>query len=245
MPNLNVGLCALFIVGNAWALSTDVDTCREVTCPGNSSSIVEENTMTHFVDGNVSRTATCYRVPSTGKYVRIWTLASGSVCPSGFAVETLTHYSQVCPLNIFQYEDCVTQCSGCSNCEDTGTWGAGNTGYEKRTKKTCNMTSCSCETSTVYRCARGYYGTSTNGTSGCTRCPRIDTADLFSPFGTTDSAGQISVYNCYIPAGTAFQDATGSGIYPDQCDYERDFDIIDPIDPIDPIEPIEPIFPLG
>lgn len=198
--------------------------------------------MTHFVDGTVSRTATCYQVPSTGKYVRIWTLAPGSVCPSGFAVDTLVHDSQVCPQNIFDYEDCVTSCSGCSNCEDTGTWGAGNTGYEKRTRKTCNTSTCICETSTVYRCAKGYYGSSTNGTSGCTRCPRLDTSDLFSPFGTTDSAGQVTVYSCYIPAGAGFQDATGSGIYPDQCDYERGFDIIEPDDPIDPIEPI---FPLG
>lgn len=242
MPNLNVGLCALFIVGNAWAYSTTIDTCREVTCPGNSSSIVEENTITSVFDDSVSRTATCYRVTGTSQYVRIWTLASGVVCPSGFAEETLTHISQRCPTNLFQYEDCVPQCEGCSNCEDTGTWGAGNTGYEQRTRKRCNTSTCICETSTVYRCAKGYYGSSTNGTSGCTRCPRLDTSDLFSPFGTTDSAGQTTVYSCYIPAGTSFQDLTGSGIYPDQCDYERGFDIIDPSDPIDPIEPI---FPLG
>ena len=27
---------------------------------------------------------------------------------------------------------------------------------------------------------------------------------------------------CYIAAGTGFSDGTGSGIYPEQCDYESD-----------------------
>lgn len=224
MPNLIVGLCALFVVGNAWAASTTIQTfCPQVVCPSNNTNIKEENTITSYPGVDLSRTATCYQVPSTGKYVRIWTLASGVVCPSGFAVETFVHNSLSCPQNIFQYEDCARSCAGCSNCEDNGTWSAsGTAGYQKRTKKTCNMDSCSCETSTVYRCAQGYYGSSTNGTSGCTRCPRADTTDLFSPFGTTDSAGQIAVYSCYIPAGTVFEDTTGSGIYPEQCDYKRD-----------------------
>ena len=224
MPKIIVGFCALFVVGNAWAYSTTVQTvCPEVVCPSNSTNVIEENPITSFVDKDPSRTATCYRVPSTGKYVRIWTLASGVVCPSGFAVQTLVHNSQSCPENIFQYEDCGRSCAGCSNCEDNGTWSASEkAGYQKRTKKTCNMDLCSCETSTVYRCDQGYYGSSKNGTSGCRRCPRADTTDLFSPFGTTDSAGQTTVYSCYIAAGTGFEDMTGSGIYPEQCDYKRD-----------------------
>ena len=155
----------------------------------------------------------CYRYSST-QYVRIATV-DGS-CPSGTTRTQKTHQSQLCGTS-YTYYDCLSTCTGCSNCTDNASWTSAGTGYEKRTKKECNLSTCKCESSTIYQCAKGYYGSSTNGTSGCTICPMEET---FSANGTTESAGTRFNSGCYIPAGTLFSDTTGSGEYPERCDYD-------------------------
>lgn len=224
MPKIIVGLCALFFVGTANAVQIITGSCTSVTC---TSAIINAGTTEHWPEItsiDVACTGTieerCYQNTTTGAYAYV---RSCTACKDGFEL-TSTSYSsgKVCTSRAPIYYGCKAECDGCDNCEDTGTWSAGNTGYERRTKKTCNTSTCSCQTGTEYRCAKGYYGKSTNGTSGCTRCPRADSTDLFSPFGTTDSAGSTAITQCYIAAGTGFSDGTGSGIYPEQCDYERD-----------------------
>ncbi|MDE5616010.1 MAG: hypothetical protein K2I81_04235 [Alphaproteobacteria bacterium] len=89
------------------------------------------------------------------------------------------------------------KCKSCSG--SSGAWGTHSTGYEKR-----SVTTCSCDgtksTRIEYRCAKGYFGTSTNGTSGCSQC--------FPP-ATTSSAGKTQGTDCYIPAGTNMSDSSG------------------------------------
>ena len=105
---------------------------------------------------------------------------------------------------------CVPLSSGCpgtcpSNCSST-TWGERSTGYEVR----CNERYL-CE----YRCADGYYGSSSNGISGCTKCP-------VAIGGSTSVAGSnTSITDCYIPSGTSFSDSTGSGTYTSNCNYSN------------------------
>ncbi len=106
--------------------------------------------------------------------------------------------------------DCTATYYICTCSCSTTDWTAGNTGYEQRT--VCNTTTCA--TTTEYRCAAGYYGTPTNGTSGCTRCPSSGGA-----YGTTAGAGATAPAACYIPAGAAFSDGTGSGTYTGNCYY--------------------------
>ncbi len=99
---------------------------------------------------------------------------------------------------------CGESCSGCVNCTTTD-WANGNTGYQTRTVATCN-----CETCTKkkeYRCAPGYWGTSSNGTSGCTRCPQSGS----SAAGTTSQTG------CYVTGGN---DAGGTFNYASDCHYK-------------------------
>ncbi len=168
-----------------------------------------------------ARVSNCYKYSNT-QHLKITTV-SGS-CPDGTTKTQYTHTSSLCGAS-YTYYDCKVDCTGCSNCTDNASWTAGNTGYERRTKKTCDYDTCQCKTSTEYRCAKGYYGTSFTGTTGCTRCPR-DGDD--GPYGTTDSAGLRQITNCFIPAGATFTDASGFGEYPGRCDYERDdFVIID------------------
>ena len=201
-------------------LSDAFAACSVVSsCPTSGTYITEENAIYSHIDPThtPAYTRTCYRYSST-QYLRI-TSVPGS-CPSGTTREIKKHTSALCGAS-YTYYDCKSECTGCSNCTDNATWTAGNTGYEKRTTKTCNYDTCNCETGTAYRCATGYYGSPRSETSGCTRCPR-DGDVLLGPYGTTDSAGKKSVISCYIPAGTEFSDGTGDGVYPDQCNYEED-----------------------
>ena len=89
-------------------------------------------------------------------------------------------------------------------------WTTTATGYEKQTMATFENGSCTAAT-TSYRCANGYYGTSTNGTSGCTQCP--------SP-GTSTAATNTSITQCYISAGKELSDVTGKYAYTQNCYYK-------------------------
>ncbi len=108
------------------------------------------------------------------------------------------------------------RCQKCKSCSgaSTGAWTAHTTGYQKRT-----VTYCECDgtkhTKTEYRCAAGYYGNSTNGTSGCTRCPSSG-----GVYGTS-AQGSTDITSCYLPSGTTFSDSTGSGTYTSNCYYTK------------------------
>lgn len=108
------------------------------------------------------------------------------------------------------------RCAKCKSCSgaSTGTWTAHITGYEKRTVKKCSCNG-TLTTGTEYRCAAGYYGTTSNGTSGCTRCPASG-----GIYGTS-AAGSTAITACYLPSGTAFSDAAGSGTYTGDCYYKN------------------------
>lgn len=103
------------------------------------------------------------------------------------------------------YPDCS---SGCTNCNTTS-WGANGTGYETRTVATCDTTFCECSKKNEYRCASGYYGSTTNGTSGCSPCPTPGTS----------AAGAAVQTSCYIASGNTFSDTTGYGTYTGNCYY--------------------------
>lgn len=188
-------------------------------CPTNSRYVKEHNVMVSHYDPDMTPAYSfdCYKYSDT-QYLKITTVDIS--CPSGTTRTKKTHVSQLCGAS-YTYYDCLPECTGCYNCTDNASWTAGNTGYEKRTKKTCNYDTCKCVSRTIYQCAQGYYGTSSNGTSGCTRCPR-DGDSLLGTYGTTIAAGSRRISSCYIPAGASFSDTTGSGVYPDQCDYEND-----------------------
>ncbi len=100
-------------------------------------------------------------------------------------------------------------CKSCTNCNTTS-WTAGNTGYQRRVYKTCNCDGV-CNQTNEYRCAAGYYGSSTNGTSGCSRCPSSGSS----------SAGSTVITACYLPSGWTGTDSTGSYTYTANCYYSN------------------------
>ncbi len=99
-------------------------------------------------------------------------------------------------------------------CTTTGTtdWADSATGYQSR--KAHNS---SCEVVDVYRCAAGYYGKSTDGKTGCTRCPTGGGATVN---GSSSVYNNDSIVDCYLPSGTAFTNEIGAGKYGTSCYYK-------------------------
>lgn len=98
------------------------------------------------------------------------------------------------------------------NCSSTSWESAQSSGYETRQYKYCSGRY-TCVSETEYRCASGYYGSSTNGTNGCTRCPSSN-----GIYGTS-AAGSKLITNCYMPTETILTDETGTFIYTSDCFY--------------------------
>lgn len=245
MPNLNVGLCALFFVGTANAAATLnpgielISTCDKVTC---TSAIINASTTEFWpeitsLDVACSGTIEerCYQNTTTGKYAYV---RSCTACKDGYELTSTSYTSGICGNRAPLYNGCQAACTGCDNCDEyvgewaeytpTGGMSAPPAGYQYRDSQSCNMSTCACETTRSYRCAKGSYGYATKLSSGeptgCTRCPTLGSILTGGfVFGTTDGPGTASlITKCYIAAGSHFSDDTGSGIYPEDCPYETD-----------------------
>ncbi|MDE6250295.1 MAG: hypothetical protein K2M34_01510 [Alphaproteobacteria bacterium] len=143
------------------------------------------------------RERTCTSCKAGHTKVQVGKLFPQGGCPANSTSQQYYHYTCDCK---------------CSNCNETSSWTAYGTGYQKYTGQACDCSSgtAQCKTTTKYRCAAGYYGSSTNGTSGCTQCPTPGT----SPNGAT------SVSQCYIPGNTSYSDTTGTFAYKCNCAYD-------------------------
>lgn len=106
---------------------------------------------------------------------------------------------------------CSENCTGCTNCKSDANWSASGTGYQKKITRTCECNTC--KATTIYRCAAGYYGSSSNGTSGCARCPSS------GGVSGTSAVGSTTITLCYIPSGTTGSDSSGSYTYAGNCYY--------------------------
>lgn len=132
-------------------------------------------------------------------------LQNCEICDTGF--QQVQKTVSFCT-NTVKYTTCECNCSNCTSDTD---WSAGNTGYQKKVTRTCSCASgtATCVATTSYRCAAGYYGTSSNGTSGCTKCPNSGNS----------SNGSTSITSCCMPSGSSFSDTTGTGSFTAQCCY--------------------------
>lgn len=133
-------------------------------------------------------------------------------CESGYEKETLQVSVPGCSLPI-NYYSCKEICNGCSNCTSDTSWGFAGTGYEKKATRSCDCNTCI--TSYSYRCASGYYGSSSNGTSGCSRCP--SSGGIYG----SSAAGSTAITSCYIPSGTSISDSSGTYTYTSNCYYSN------------------------
>lgn len=119
--------------------------------------------------------------------------------------------------------DCYNPCD--ETCTANTSCAAYSTGYQKCTTTSCTpdfyTATCTSSTKTTYRCAAGYYGSSTNGTSGCTRCPYVGTNALNQMtlvYGTS-TAGSTSQTSCYASTSSSIKDTSGIYQYTNNCYY--------------------------
>lgn len=146
----------------------------------------------------------------TTLYYGAYGIFSCNRCDTGYELVQLTTSVPNCS-NKISFKACRKACDGtCIDCTTTA-WTTGNTGYQKRTYASCNTSTCVCTKTTQYQCAAGYYGTSNNGTSGCTRCPSSGSS----------AAGTTAITSCYLPSGTTGSDSTGSYTYTANCYYSN------------------------
>jgi len=130
-----------------------------------------------------------------------------ATCPNGETpiLQTVT----ISTSESYTYGECkisIKPVSCPTECPDT-TW-SDVTGQNYQARCDGNLISPACE----YQCKIGYYGTGTS----CTRCPSSG-----GVYGTTSGAGATKITECFLPAGTAFSDTTGSGTYTENCYYSN------------------------
>lgn len=137
-------------------------------------------------------------------------------CVSGYYIQVTGSVNSRYFTGGFDYTSCLPNESNCtaSNCKSDTDWKPGNAGYLKKENRNCVGGKCTV-VSGSYMCAAGYYGTSTNGTTGCTRCPSSG-----GVYGLSD-VDSADISYCYIPRGTKFSDSTGSGEYAADCYWDE------------------------
>lgn len=146
------------------------------------------------------------------KYYATYGIASCTTCKTGYTKTEQTVGVPGCT-NKITYYNCKLPCTGCTNCTSDTAWSATDSfGYEKKVTRTCDCNTCN--ESTKYRCAAGYYGSSLNGTSGCSQCP-LHARTMFGH----SAAGSTTIKSCYIPAEASVSDSVGTYTFTSNCYY--------------------------
>ena len=189
MPNLNVGLSLASLVG-----TTDV--AAMVSC---------EATMTPglYEGGGLMVSDDYACVEGTTYYYNGYGVTECRACEGDFELTELEADIPGC--FTMTYQGCAEGCAKCDDCVSDTSWSAAGAGYEKKVTRTCDCGYC--DETASYRCAANYYGSSSNGTSGCTACPS------YNGIAGTSSAGSTSASACCISSGAtySFSDTAGSG----------------------------------
>ncbi len=134
------------------------------------------------------------------------------------------------PIGVCKNQTYISGCECvCSNCNSTDWTAAGKEGYETQIRANCNCSggTAQCNKETKYRCASGWYGTTNDGKTGCSKCPANATCNGgYSKFscnqgyyekdngctkcptdpggvqGTTSGTGATSISACFIAKDT-------------------------------------------
>lgn len=144
-------------------------------------------------------------------------------CPDGYTLTTDVYYEPVLRQEAYDNSPSCYSFPGlkyCKNNSATGTcgnacalrskWVDKSTGYQEYHKFSCNSSDVCVESITQYRCAANYYGTTSNGTSGCAACP----AGKVCPAGSTSVSACSS--NC---TGNQYKDGNTCKDCPDPREY--------------------------
>lgn len=194
----------------AFALFPKLSFGTQVGCFGTTSCPSGEMCMEYVLDD-----PNC--LVSQVKYYNIYGIASCTTCKTGYTRTENTTKVVGCT-NTITFYTCELPCTGCTNCTSDTTWStADNIGYEKKVTRTCDCNTCN--ESTEYRCAAGYYGSSLNGTSGCTKCPTEGNLAYGTMALGNSAAGSTAKTSCYIQANTPIADSVGTYTFTSNCFY--------------------------
>ena len=206
-----------------------VEGCYSWTCPGGETNFGWYPSADPLSRNCASYSAACVHYDKAAGS----SVATCTACNPGYEITQASSGITACSMledgsdqapssGRYNYTYCTKNCNS-TTCAPTS-WTALRTGYETRTNRTCSATGTSgtCNSTTQYRCAAGYYGSSTNGTSGCTQCPQWSGVYTNSGKTTlargTSSAGTTAITGCYVAPGT-YYDATGTFKTTSNCAY--------------------------
>ena len=131
-----------------------------------------------------------------------WTIHTCNTCQSGY-YRYETSYNQAgggyCSVTYYD-------CAACTAIPSYGSWSSYSTGYERRlVTYSWNASGCGSTPSSTYeyRCAAGYYGSPTSGSSGCTKC----NVSFTNTCSVTNGNGTQTCYHTSSPAGSTSSSA--------------------------------------
>lgn len=232
LTGLTIVISCIFMQSNALAaidlgdIGSGLDKlCMSKTCTG------QEQIGSIRVDIGCTGTTTksCYKHSANTVGVAY---ESCTACKSGYKLTTI---QGDCGNGTLNYQTCCVECTDQS--DDELVWEMATSGiqikpaYQQATKQTCTCTGKT--TTTVYRCAAGYYGKAIMGTdgqlSGCSACPNDfnSTSDLIlnRMSGESTAGNNQLITKCYVSIGN---DDSGNYSYETPC-YYTDKISLDPI----------------
>ncbi len=121
-------------------------------------------------------------------------------------------------VGVISWHECQPICSECANCHSDTSWNNVSTGYQSKATRTCICGDCN--VSYEYRCADGYWGTTTNGISGCTMCPVLDDKVAIKTYGVSIAGNNRDITSCYLKPGN-YNDYTGGFSVSSNCGYSK------------------------
>lgn len=200
-------LLFVFFVGHeAYATACD-SVLEEVVSLLNTTHI----TPTAGLNGCASTSVAYYTANAAGtRFYKVTTCLS---CAPNFKMQFEHESATPCSFTL-QY---CTPCTGCTDCTSTSWTTALNGIHQSQTLARC-IDECSntCEKTTAYRCLDGYYGTPTNTTTGCYKCP---TSGGLS--GTSIPGQNLNINECYFPRGRSVTDSSGTYQFTSNCFYSN------------------------
>lgn len=126
-----------------------------------------------------------------------------AACPSGYTLTRQSGTGNSC-MSV-PYDTC---CKNCTNCVSDTNWTAYGTGYQRKVKRTCNCDG-TCSEKYSYQCANGYWGYTTDGNTGCQKCPDNATCSGGNGTGYVCNAG-------YYNASSGCARCPDSGLFLDK-----------------------------
>lgn len=189
--------------------------CTSVACP--TSSNVEIHTMPNNC---ATYTTACLYDDTNKRYIKYYSCLTCNdpltlITPGALNDIGLREICGATSTPSYKTCTCGSLCT-VTIIQPAATWESGSYGIERSLRSICNeSTNCEWSEYYIYRCAAGYYGSPTSGTSGqCQRCPGFNDTYYSSTPGINEA-----ITDCYAIADVARSSTEGTWLYTQDCPY--------------------------